>query len=143
MTDQINCEIALPANYRAADILKFHARDVTGFSEIVRDTVIQKGILLEGVPTLAKIHLGKKKARCALVFDAEVDIDSNNCKALMRRLLGLVIDADAFEQAMQSHPALGPTTRAQTGLRLPMTATPFEALIWANGRACSTSHDLW
>lgn len=131
MTHQINCEIALPSNYRPADVLKFHARDVTGFSEIVRGTVIQKGILLDGVPTLTTIDLGKNKARCSLAFDASVDLDSNACKTLMRRLLGLVIDADSFEQAMQSHPELGPTIRAQTGLRLPMAATAFEALIWA------------
>ncbi|MBK7686876.1 MAG: DNA-3-methyladenine glycosylase 2 family protein [Rhodocyclaceae bacterium] len=131
MTHQINCEITLPSNYRPADALKFHARDVTGFSEIVRDTVIRKGLLFDGVPTLATIEIGKKKARCTLAFDAAVELDSRTCKALMRRLLGLVIDADSFEQAMQSHPELGPTIRAQTGLRLPMAATAFEALIWA------------
>ncbi len=131
MTHQINCEITLPSNYRPADVLKFHARDVTGFSEIVRGTLIQKGILLDGVPTLATMQLAKKKARCSLAFDAPVDIDTLACKTLMRRLLGLVIDADGFEHAMQSHLELGPTIREQTGLRLPMAASAFEALIWA------------
>ena len=131
MNNCINCEIALPANYRPADILKFHGRDVTEFAEIVRDKSIQKGILINGAPTLVSIRLGKTKARCQLAFDADLDVDTLACKTLMRRLLGLVIDADAFEQATRRHPELGATLLAQPGLRLPMSATPFEALIWA------------
>jgi len=47
------------------------------------------------------------------------------------RMLGLTQQIDDFERAYRAHPQLGPLIAMNPGLRIPLTATPFEALAWA------------
>jgi DNA-3-methyladenine glycosylase II len=46
-------------------------------------------------------------------------------------MLGLSQQVEAFEQRYREHPQLGRLIVRQPGLRVPVTATPFEALTWA------------
>src|SRR5690554_1369360 len=46
-------------------------------------------------------------------------------------MLGLDQDIDTFEKTIKDHPRLGPLVQRQSGLRVPVAATPFEALTWA------------
>ena len=50
---------------------------------------------------------------------------------MVHRMLGLTQAVEAFEAAFASHPHLGPLIARQPGLRVPLAATPFEALVWA------------
>lgn len=50
---------------------------------------------------------------------------------LARRMLGLTQPVAAFERAHARHPQLGPLIARRPGLRVPLAATPFEALSWA------------
>jgi DNA-3-methyladenine glycosylase II len=127
-----HCSIALPAGFRAEDILEFHRRDPQAFAERVAPGRLQKGLVVDG------------KAAClSLAFhpahvDAELAIDSRSTAAneaaltrLVCRMLGLTQRIEIFEQDYRQHPQLGPLIARQSGLRVPLAATPFEALTWA------------
>lgn len=47
------------------------------------------------------------------------------------RMLGFDSDAPAFERRFGDDPLLGPAILRRRGLRIPLTATPWEALAWA------------
>lgn len=127
-----HCRIALPAGFRAEDILEFHRRDPQAVAERVAPGRLQKGLVVDG------------KAAClSLTFHpahvgAELAIDSRSTAAneaaltrLVCRMLGLTQRIEIFEQDYRQHPQLGPLIARQSGLRVPLAATPFEALTWA------------
>lgn len=63
---------------------------------------------------------GAAGAGCAVRFEA-----------MVRRMLGLGQDVDAFERQHRHHPQVGALIARQAGLRVAVAATPFEALTWA------------
>ena len=127
-----HCSIALPAGFRAEDILEFHRRDPQAFAERVTPGRLQKGLVVDG--KAACLSLGFHPAH----VDAELAIDSRSTAAneaaltrLVCRMLGLTQRIEIFEQDYRQHPQLGPLIARQSGLRVPLAATPFEALTWA------------
>ncbi len=67
-----------------------------------------------------------------------LDIDGqepNDCQPvfyrMVKRMLGLAQKIEAFEELYCNHPHLGILISQQPGLRVPVAATPFEALTWA------------
>lgn len=128
----LECVIPLPANYRHADVLAFHGRDAQSTAEAVQGQHIRKGIVLQGCPAVIDIKLDALEARCSLEVDGPFGtVSSAELEELARRLLGLRMDVAAFESMHGDHPELGTLLLAQSGLRVPMAATPFEALTWA------------
>jgi DNA-3-methyladenine glycosylase II len=128
----LECILALPANYRHADVLAFHGRDAQSTAESVQGRLIRKGIVLKGFPAVVEIGLADGQAVCRLHLDGPTDVVSSDELAdLSRRLLGLSVDVEAFESLYARHPELGAVILTQSGLRIPMAATPFEALTWA------------
>jgi len=127
-----HCRIALPPGFRAEDILEFHRRDPQAFAERVAPGRLQKGLLVNG--EAACLSLGFHPEH----VDAELAIDSRSTAAnekaltlLVCRMLGLTQRIEVFEQEYRQHPQLGPLVARQSGLRVPLAATPFEALTWA------------
>jgi len=112
-------KIALPAGYRAQEVWAFHARDGQQLCESVGPSSLTKRLVWRGQATQVKIQLGAQHA--GITGPEEV----------ARRLLGLVLDPHAFEQAFAQDQHLGPLIQQRPGLRLAQTATPFEALTWA------------
>jgi AraC family transcriptional regulator of adaptative response / DNA-3-methyladenine glycosylase II len=51
--------------------------------------------------------------------------------AVALRALGLSLDPLPFERKLARHPELGRLLTGRRGLRVPLTADPFEALVWA------------
>jgi len=127
-----HCRLALPPGFRAEDILEFHRRDPPAFAERVAPGRLQKGLLVNG--EAACLSLAFHPAH----VDAELAIDSRSTAAsekaltlLVCRMLGLTQRIEVFEQDYRQHPQLGPLIARQSGLRVPLAATPFEALTWA------------
>jgi len=127
-----HCSIALPPGFRAADILEFHRRDPQAFAERVASGRLQKGLVVDG--KAACLSLGFHDAH----VEAELAIDGRSPAAnekaltlLVCRMLGLTQRIEVFEQDYRQHPKLGPLIARQSGLRVPLAATPFEALTWA------------
>lgn len=122
----------LPRRFRPSDILAFHRRDPQEVAERVAGDRLDKGIIWNGVPARLTLHF------LPSAVEAELDVDgqagSSGAPALerlMRRMLGLDQDVDGFERKFIHHPTVGRLIERHRGLRVPVAATPFEALTWA------------
>ncbi|MCD4499904.1 DNA-3-methyladenine glycosylase family protein [Chromobacterium vaccinii] len=126
----IHCDIALPAGFRPQDILAFHRRDGERLAEQVDDDGLKKGLLWRGLPACLDLRFRSGRAILSLDGDGESG-DAGELERMGRRMLGLNQPVEAFERQYRGHPQLGGLIAARAGLRVPQTATPFEALAWA------------
>ncbi len=114
--------LRLPPNYAKRTVLGFHGRDPEGVCEqVVGDTITK---CLEG--GILEIRLGDGAAECACT-----DLDGFTAHRIAVRMLGLGQDAEGFERQFQDDDLIGPIVHRQTGLRIPLAATPWEGLAWA------------
>jgi 3-methyladenine DNA glycosylase/8-oxoguanine DNA glycosylase len=125
-------EIALPDGFRAEDILAFHRRDPQMLSERVGAGLLEKGLLWDGHAACLTVAFHPGRALAELAVDGPVGEGAAVAlDVLARRMLGLTQGIEAFERAYAAHPRLGPLIARNPGLRVPVAATPFEALTWA------------
>ncbi|QEL55920.1 DNA-3-methyladenine glycosylase family protein [Chromobacterium paludis] len=128
----LDCDISLPSGFRPQDILAFHRRDGERLAEQVDDDGLKKGLLWRGQPACLALRFADGHAHLRLMVDGEAGADGQAELAGMgRRMLGLNQPVEAFERQYRDHPQLGALIAARAGLRVPQTATPFEALAWA------------
>jgi len=140
-TSVLACTLPLPTNYRPQDILTFHVRDTLAVSESVVANQLHKGIVWHGAPVCLIIRF------LPLVAEIELSIDHllptlglEELSALAVRMLGLNQPIDVFEESVGQHPQLGGLINKQSGLRVPVAPTAFEALTWAiTGQQISVS----
>lgn len=132
MSVVLSGRFSLPTTFRPNDILAFHRRDVEASAERVSGSSLEKALLWAGTPACLSIRFGQGEANAELALDGEATSDCDTAfKAMVQRMLGLKHDVDAFERRYRDHPQLGGLIAAQSGLRVPVAATPFEALTWA------------
>jgi len=126
------CSIELPPAFRPGDILAFHRRDPLAGSEHVDASSLLKGLVWDGLPAGLSIEFGVDRAEAVLVVDGALTAGAaGRFEALVWRMLGLNQPVEAFEARFRDHPRLGRLLDRQRGLRVPVAATPFEALSWA------------
>ncbi len=127
-----SCELPLPADFRVEDVLAFHRRDALRVAERVDGTTQRKGLVWAGLPACLTICFTAGWARAGLDIDGSPrSAPAESLESLARRMLGLDQPVAAFAAAFAAHPLLGPLIARRPGLRVPLTATPFEALTWA------------
>ncbi len=123
-------ELALPGNFRRDDFFSFHRRDPVGLCEQVEGLCLHKGMIWNGQPACLALRFEEKCVQ--VVFDVEGSAaDPEAVEWLASHLVGLDQPVDDFERAHGAHPVLGALIHRHPGLRVPQTATPFEALSWA------------
>lgn len=132
MSAFLSCSLSLPPRFRPDDILAFHRRDVQATAERVSGSSLEKALLWADTPACLSIRFGRGEVRADLALDGEPSPDCDSAfKEMVGRMLGLSQDVEAFERRHRDHPQLGGLIAAQSGLRVPVAATPFEALTWA------------
>ncbi len=131
MSSPATCAIALPENFRVGDVLAFHGRDTQAVAERIEGPRLQKGLLWHGRPASLSIRFEGRRAAVELGGDSVTRADRKALEQMARRMLGLTQPVEAFERAFALHPQLGPLIARQSGMRVPLAATPFEALTWA------------
>lgn len=112
--------IELPKGYRVADTLAFHGRDPESPSERVMGSALRKALWEGGRPRVMEARFG----------DGQVEARTAP-EGVLRRMLGLHLDPAPFEKTVERDALFGPLVKARAGLRVLLTATPFEALVWA------------
>ncbi|TRX03028.1 DNA-3-methyladenine glycosylase family protein [Candidatus Methylobacter oryzae] len=128
----VNCSLPLPDDFRPDDMLKFHQRDVLAVAERVDAGSLSKGILWNGSPACLSIRFETSCAQVELAINGiAVAGDAETLRKLGQRMLGLDQSIEEFEQRYRDHPQLGILIAGQSGLRVPVTASIFEALSWA------------
>lgn len=131
MSTRIACTIALPPGFRHRDVLAFHRRDAQQVAERAEAGEVHKGLAWDGHPACLSVLFDAEHAEVTLAVDGPVAPDTAPLERMARRMLGLTQAVERFEHEYASHPQLGPLIAANAGLRVPQTATPFEALTWA------------
>lgn len=132
VAQKISCIIDLPENFRPQEFLEFHGRDITGLSENIKGTSLHKGMAWEGRPACLAIKLSGQHAEIAISIDQPATaLITDTLKTLAERMLGLTQPIEEFEKTYRKHPQIGTLITAHPGLRVPLAATPFEALTWA------------
>lgn len=131
MQSQLCRSIPLPAGYRQNDVLAFHGRDPQGVAERVDTHGVRKGLTWAGHPACLTVRFEPGRCEIALAVDGATDTTEDALTGMARRMLGLTQRIEDFENAHRSHPELGPLIARQPGLRVPLAASPFEALTWA------------
>ncbi|MDF0604754.1 3-methyladenine DNA glycosylase 2 [Neisseriaceae bacterium TC5R-5] len=128
----LSLDLTLPEDFRVDDVLVFHRRDAQQLAERVEPQALHKGLLWQGLPACLSIHFLPGQAHVQLALDGEPSEDSAIAlKQMVIRLLGLLQPVAEFARCYQQHSLLGPLLAQRPGLRVPQTATPFEALVWA------------
>jgi DNA-3-methyladenine glycosylase II len=128
----LTCTFDLPENYRPHDILAFHKRDPSMLSERVDGDTLQKGLVFGQSLGCLTIRFDTAVAHAELVVDGRLPEGGQVAlESMVQRMLGLTQRIERFEQAHRSHPQLGLLIAKNPGLRVPVVATPFEALTWA------------
>lgn len=134
---QLRCVIALPEAFRRGDILSFHRRDAQQIGERVHDDGFAKALMWAGRPTCIKLCFVADGAELDFHVDAVAGLPPPDeaelaaAQIMVKRMLGLLQPVEVFEARYRRHPQLGAVIVANHGLRVPQTATPFEALVWA------------
>lgn len=128
----LNCELDLPEGFRVGDVLAFHLRDSQQVAEQVQGACLCKGLAWSGRAARLEVVFEGKSAVARLDVDSPLSsVDEVKFVSMVRRMLGLTQAVEEFEQRWCAHPQLGPLIAARPGLRVPLAATPFEALSWA------------
>ena len=141
MSNTISCRIKLPQGFRHNDVFAFHRRDSEQIAERIDGMVLQKGLVWHGCPSLLTLRFSAASVAVNLVVDGYINADmKESMKKMVRRMLGLTQRVEVFEKAYRKHPQIGPLLKRNSGLRVPLAATPFEALTWAiTGQQISVS----
>jgi len=129
---KLDVQLRLPDGFREEDILAFHRRDSQEVAERVGKSCFEKGLIWQGAPAHLLIRFESGRVAATLAGHGEPAADGQGAfEAMVRRMLGLMQDVEAFEARHRGHPQLGVVLERQAGLRVPAAATPFEALTWA------------
>ncbi|CAH9018582.1 DNA-3-methyladenine glycosylase family protein [Candidatus Nitrosacidococcus sp. I8] len=123
----------LPRGFHGHNILVFHDRDSEQTAERVdySKNLLEKGILWQGLPACLTLQFKSKQVVATLQVDGDRDISELEALSMVRRMLGLNQNINNFEKTYYQHPQLGALLKKQAGLRVPVSSTPFEALVWA------------
>lgn len=130
MSGELLASFAPPANYRIDDILAFHRRDPLEVAEKVDAGGLRKGLIWHGAPACLTVRFLAGRIEAGLDCEGEAG-DGQEFKRFAERMLGLDQSVDAFESRFRDHARIGPLLARQSGLRVPLAASPFEALSWA------------
>lgn len=127
----IEIELALPEDFRQSDWLRFHQRDAEAVAERVNACRLEKGILWLGQPACLSIGFNRRSANVILAVDGLEVAEAEPLRRMAVRMLGLSQPIQLFESCYADHPQLGKLIAINHGLRVPQSASPFEALTWA------------
>lgn len=119
-------DIKLPDDFRRADFVAFHGRDAQQLAERCDEQSVAKATMHNGRPVTLQFHF--KDGAVEVVADGDDDFP---LASTAERMLGLNQQSARFEARFADHPQLGPLLRQRPGLRVPQSASPFEALVWA------------
>lgn len=128
----VTLAIPLPSDFILQDFLDFHGRDALEIAERTTVNSLAKGIIWQDCPAWLQINFESNKAHVSLSVDGNVSQDSEReLQSLVRNMLGLNQPIVQFEKSFLSHPDIGKLISKKHGLRVPQSASLFEALTWA------------
>jgi AraC family transcriptional regulator of adaptative response / DNA-3-methyladenine glycosylase II len=122
--------LALPADYRAEDMLAYHGRDPLSRSERVEGHTLVKAMAVDGQGVVLAMAFQDGAVHCRVLEGARGPSAMAEIHRRAVRMLGLGTDPAAFERFVAEQP-LHALAVLRPGLRIPLTADVWESLVWA------------
>lgn len=120
--------LTLPDDFRRDDFLAFHRRDSEGVAERCDNQSVIKALMFERHPLTLSFHFDQTQLRVQCEGHNATEFPLQN---VSEKMLGLDQGTAEFAAQFSDHPQAGLLLRERPGLRVPQSATPFEALVWA------------
>ncbi|HXJ02937.1 MAG TPA: Ada metal-binding domain-containing protein [Micropepsaceae bacterium] len=122
----------LPAGYRAQEILAYHGRDPESPCERVDGRRFLKALATPDGPVVLEIAFEPEGAWCRVYAASKMGPQSIvQLQHASLKMLGLLGDVTGFETRAFRDAKIAGIVRRRLGLRVPLTATIFDALCWA------------
>jgi AraC family transcriptional regulator of adaptative response / DNA-3-methyladenine glycosylase II len=122
----------LPNGWRADEILAYHGRDPESRCERVDGRRLFKALLSADGPVVLELALEGESAWCRVHTAHAVSPETMElAQTSALRMLGLTGEVSSFETRAGRDPQFAKLLARRRGMRVPMTATPFDALMWA------------
>ena len=119
--------LTLPRDYRSGDALRIARR-----LDARDDAVIARGVELDDAPAVVTIQIGETSAECQVESEHLLSPSAMaEAHRIALRVLGLATDPEPFEGWLGKKRKLSRLIAPRRGLRIPLTTTPFEALLWS------------
>jgi 3-methyladenine DNA glycosylase/8-oxoguanine DNA glycosylase len=136
LPSELEFDLQLPATFRVEETLQYLGRDPASLAQRRSgERSVVAGVLVDARPaTLTMSFTGSDSlvARCSLTFRGNPPKRAAVTAAhLAGRLLGLPSSANALQQRAQSEALIARLIGPRRGLRLPLTASPMDALTWS------------
>ncbi|HEU0297906.1 MAG TPA: Ada metal-binding domain-containing protein [Longimicrobium sp.] len=124
--------VALPDGFRADGVLRYLGRDPASILERVRGDELAKGLMLADGPAVLRMRFEADAAVCQVDADRPLSAESmREAHAAAVRMLNLASDPASFERQVERREDLARLIEGRRGLRIPLTAAPWECLLWA------------
>lgn len=124
--------IALPDGFRVDTVLGYLGRDPASVIERVRANELAKAMRLSDLPAVLRMRFDADAAACTVdAADPLAAEGMREAHAAAVRMLNLASDPSAFERQVGRQPELARLIAPRRGMRIPLTATPWECLLWA------------
>lgn len=124
--------LALPEGFRADAVLGYQGRDPASVIERVRGSQVAKAIRLGDVPAVLRMRFDADSAVCQVDAAGPPSAEQmREAHAAAVRMLNLASDPAAFERQVGRSAELARLVAPRRGMRIPLTATPWECLLWA------------
>lgn len=124
--------LALPDGFRADAVLGYQGRDPASVIERVQGNEVAKGMWLDSVPAVLRMRFNADSVICKVDAAGSVGAeDMRQAHAAAVRMLNLPGDSSTFERQVARRPEYERLIAPRRGMRIPLTATPWECLLWA------------
>ena len=124
--------VSLPQNWRAQEILAYHARDPESVCEKVTERKIFKALATVDGPAILEMSLESEGAWCRVHASARLGRESMALlHASALKMLGLAGEVTGFETRAARDARFSQVVARRKGLRVPLTPTGFDGLAWA------------
>ncbi|MEW5926659.1 MAG: Ada metal-binding domain-containing protein [Gemmatimonadota bacterium] len=131
LAEQPRFRLRLPADYQPAHALRMLGRDPESRTEGARGSAAFKVLRLAAGPAVLRMELADGAVDCSVdAARAPGPDDVRAAHAAAVRLLGIAEDPAPFERRVAER-GDGRLVEGRRGLRVPLTADPWEALVWA------------
>jgi len=130
--DDDSFTLRLPPGYLEGPALRVHGRDDDSPTERVTGRTIVKLLNIDDQPVRLDIRVARGLAGCTVRAGAKRPGASVACAAHAAaiRMLGLDQDPAQFERRIARQRRTRGLVNGRAGTRVPLTADPFEALVW-------------
>jgi len=122
--------ITLPSSFDHQTVLGYLGRDPLSQSDRVSRNVFETAVFVDGRLARLRIELGASTALCSIEGSAPSAAVSAEAHAIALRRLGLRVGPDGFDHMIRHLPDADRLV-FRPGLRVPLTSTPFDAMLWA------------